>query len=114
MAGLVMERVRWAAGGRRSRLCRRQLGSAAPKHAWWTRFTAIAGHHVALAWVLNIGSHNSGSVACFGFARFEGKAPVKAINKKRIGQAGAVDSHLHTLTAVTVIVVCIDIAPICT
>lgn len=37
--------------------------------------------------------------------------PVKAINKKRIGQAGAVDSHLHTLTAVIVVCICIDFAP---
>jgi hypothetical protein len=39
------------------------------------------------------------------------ESPVKAINKKRIGQAGAVDSHLHTLTAVIVVCICIDFAP---
>jgi hypothetical protein len=53
----------------RSRLCRGQLGSAAPKHGWWARFTAIAGHHVAGAWVLDGRSHSSRSVACFAFAR---------------------------------------------
>jgi hypothetical protein len=45
----------------------------------------------------------------------EGESPAKAINKERIGQAGAVEPHLHILTAV--VVVCIDIAhssPICT
>jgi len=84
------------------------LGSAAAKDSMWSLCTAIAAHHVAWGRVLDSQSHSFCPCSVFCICCFSAEAPVKAINKDRIGQAGAVDLHLHILTAV--IVVCIDFA----
>ncbi|KAJ4987792.1 hypothetical protein SVAN01_06672 [Stagonosporopsis vannaccii] len=69
--------------------CRWWLGSAAPKHSVWSLCTAIAAHHVAGGRVLDSRSHSFWPWSVSSIRCSTAASPVKAINKERIGQAGA-------------------------
>lgn len=108
VANLAMGRVCWAAYAS-SGMHAVVVGLCGGKRQHvWSLCTAIASHHVAWGRVLDSQSHSFWPCSVFCICCFSAESPVKAINKDRIGQADAVDLHLHNLTAV--IVVCIDFA----